>query len=125
MGKILKYCSSCEEGFAERFTFCPVCGASLQTFEMNPVSGEVSSVTDASAPVPEVIENDFAVADMAATPAVAPEMPAFIANATAEPAGLPQFAAVREEPAEAPQISAIHEELEPTEPEHIVEATAA
>lgn len=40
MGKILKYCSSCEEGFAERFAFCPDCGASLQTFEMNPVTGE-------------------------------------------------------------------------------------
>ncbi|MGH9818875.1 MAG: energy transducer TonB [Pyrinomonadaceae bacterium] len=40
MGKLLKYCSSCEEGFAERFTFCPVCGASLQAFEMNPVTGE-------------------------------------------------------------------------------------
>lgn len=38
MGKILKYCSSCEEGFAEKFTFCPDCGASLQAFEMNPLA---------------------------------------------------------------------------------------
>ena len=40
MGKIVKYCSSCDEGFAERFGFCPDCGAPLQAFEMNPVEGE-------------------------------------------------------------------------------------
>jgi TonB family C-terminal domain len=43
MGKILKYCGSCEEGFAERFTFCPVCGASLQAVQLNPVADEVKS----------------------------------------------------------------------------------
>jgi len=37
MGKILKFCNSCEEGFAERFTFCPDCGGSLQAVELNPV----------------------------------------------------------------------------------------
>jgi TonB family protein len=43
MGKIVKYCSTCDEGFGERFTFCPVCGASLQAFEMNPVDGKVKA----------------------------------------------------------------------------------
>ena len=38
MGKIVKYCSSCDEGFAERFTFCPDCGSSLQSYEMNRVT---------------------------------------------------------------------------------------
>src|SRR5678815_2057345 len=37
MGKIVKYCSSCDEGFAEKFGFCPDCGAPLQAFEMSPV----------------------------------------------------------------------------------------
>lgn len=37
MGKILKFCNSCEEGFAERFTFCPDCGGSLQAVQLNPV----------------------------------------------------------------------------------------
>ena len=46
MGKIVKYCSSCDEGFAERFTFCAVCGASLQTFEMNPVTGHSAPVEE-------------------------------------------------------------------------------
>ena len=42
MGKILKYCSSCDEGFAERFTFCPTCGGPLQAFAMKPVGGETA-----------------------------------------------------------------------------------
>lgn len=37
MGKILKYCSSCDEGFAERFTFCPDCGGALQAVQLNPL----------------------------------------------------------------------------------------
>ncbi len=37
MGKIVKFCSSCDEGFAEKFGFCPICGQTLQAFEMNPV----------------------------------------------------------------------------------------
>lgn len=35
MGKIVKYCNSCEEGFAEKFGFCPNCGSHLTAFEMN------------------------------------------------------------------------------------------
>lgn len=34
MGKIVKYCTSCEEGFAEKFAFCPNCASQLQAFEM-------------------------------------------------------------------------------------------
>lgn len=67
MGKILKFCSSCEEGFAERFTFCPDCGGSLQTMEMNPI--------ESAAPAqPEPI--------MAAEE---PQTPAFIAEEVSEP----------------------------------------
>ncbi|PYT01137.1 MAG: hypothetical protein DMF63_04095 [Acidobacteria bacterium] len=51
MGKIVKYCSSCDEGFAERFGFCPDCGAPLQAFEMNPVGGKVEPVV-AETPIP-------------------------------------------------------------------------
>ena len=39
MGKIVKYCSSCDEGFAEKFGFCPNCATPLQAYEMNPVTG--------------------------------------------------------------------------------------
>jgi len=40
MGKIVKFCSSCDEGFAEKFGFCPNCGQTLQSFEMKPVAVE-------------------------------------------------------------------------------------
>ena len=49
MGKLVKYCNSCDEGFAERFAFCPVCGATLQAFEMNPVAAEAAPVEQEAA----------------------------------------------------------------------------
>jgi protein TonB len=60
MGKIVKYCNSCDEGFAEKFAFCPDCGQALEAFEMNPL--ESADGPDAVlempplAPVTEVIE---------------------------------------------------------------------
>lgn len=42
MGKIVKFCSECEEGFAEKFGFCPNCGSSLEAFEMNPLHEETA-----------------------------------------------------------------------------------
>src|SRR5258706_3389145 len=63
MGKIVQFCSSCDEGFAEKFGFCPNCGQTLQSFEMNPVVVEAPAiqappVTEqiTAAPVPEGIE---------------------------------------------------------------------
>ncbi|HTH52197.1 MAG TPA: TonB family protein [Pyrinomonadaceae bacterium] len=58
MGKILKYCSSCDEGFADKFQFCPNCGASLQAFEMNPVAAEPKATRQAAPepPAPAFIE---------------------------------------------------------------------
>ena len=38
MGKIVKYCNSCDEGFAEKFGFCPNCGHGLEAFELNPLA---------------------------------------------------------------------------------------
>lgn len=68
MGKIVKYCSSCDEGFAEKFGFCPDCGAPLQAFEMNPVENEIETVSAEPAPVEAEID---------ATPIeVEPEVPA-------------------------------------------------
>lgn len=42
MGKIVKYCSACEESFAEKFAFCPNCAQPMTAFEMNPISGDIS-----------------------------------------------------------------------------------
>jgi TonB family protein len=38
MGKIVKYCAACEEGFAEKFAFCPNCGGALTAYELNPLA---------------------------------------------------------------------------------------
>jgi len=64
MGKIVKFCSSCDEGFAEKFGFCPNCGNSLQAFEMNPVAeaapvepvAEVPATAAAAWAAPEIVE---------------------------------------------------------------------
>lgn len=42
MGKVVKYCNACEEGFAEKFGFCPNCGAGLTAFEMNPLDNKMA-----------------------------------------------------------------------------------
>ena len=55
MGKIVKYCSSCDEGFSERFAFCPNCSAQLQAFELNPVTGEAIGSSEPETSVPEVL----------------------------------------------------------------------
>lgn len=49
MGKIVKYCSTCEESFAEKFSFCPNCANELNAFEMKPLED-----ADAEAAVQEV-----------------------------------------------------------------------
>src|SRR6476660_4655424 len=70
MGKILKYCSSCDEGFADKFQFCPNCGASLQAFEMNPVAAPPKP----PAPIAEEPKAPPATREVSATPPA----PAFI-----------------------------------------------
>lgn len=64
MGKIVKYCNSCDEGFAEKFAFCPDCGQALEAFEMSPVqAAEFASSPEKSAfmdPVEENIETKAA-----------------------------------------------------------------
>lgn len=63
MGKVVKYCNACEEGFAEKFGFCPNCGAGLTAFEMNPLDNKAVEEpktepieTVQAATVPTVIE---------------------------------------------------------------------
>lgn len=51
MGKVVKYCGSCDEGFAERFGFCPVCGDTLSAYEMNPVNENGSAPVEAASVV--------------------------------------------------------------------------
>jgi len=94
MGKIVKFCSSCEESFAEKFGFCPTCGATLQAFEMSPV---------AAAPAPP--EPEF-IAEREVVPAEVIEF--------SEPAVTEVIAADTAEP--------IEEESEVIAPEEVVAA---
>ncbi len=68
MGKIVKYCSSCDESFAEKFGFCPTCGTPLDAFEMNPLGARAESETPA-APATEAAPPIEAAAPMFAAPA--------------------------------------------------------
>src|ERR1043166_1920738 len=51
MGKIVKYCNSCDEGFASKFAFCPDCGQPLTAFELNPVAEENGHKPEAAVPI--------------------------------------------------------------------------
>src|SRR5439155_1639226 len=107
MGKIVKYCSSCDEGFDEKFGFCPNCGTALQTFEMNRVEAEA-----APAPVAAAVEEP-----VAAVPAVTE---VFAAPAIADAWTQPEIVAAPE--AEAP--AAVEEVVEP-EPEIVAPVVVA
>lgn len=64
MGKIVKYCSSCDEGFSEKFGFCPNCAAPLQAFEMNPVGAKAPAdepLSVPAAPEPESIADTISM----------------------------------------------------------------
>src|SRR5439155_14363182 len=106
MGKIVKYCSSCDEGFAEKFGFCPNCGTALQTFEMNRVDAEA-----APAPVVAVVDEPVVVEPLVSE--------VFVAPAVADAWTQPEIIAAPE--AEAPAF--VEEVVEP-EPE-IAEPVAA
>lgn len=95
MGKILKFCSACEEGFAERFTFCPDCGGSLQAVELNPV--ESATAVD---PGPEIVAADV------------PQAPAFITEQFSDPVREPSVDEVEFAAAPTEEIPAVVDEPE-------------
>ena len=106
MGKILKYCGSCDEGFADKFQFCPNCGTPLQAFEMNPVPSEpkVTRKASASPVAPEVRD----VSEQ-------PPQPAFIADEE------PQLGLSAHE-AEPQMVEAAPEPAQPVEEEPVIVA---
>lgn len=108
MGKILKFCNSCDEGFAERFTFCPDCGALLQAVELNPIE----KAAEPTLPLVAAVEE--------------PQAPAFIAEevpVTVEyTADAPTHDEIEFASAPTEEIPAVTEELEIVE-EPVVAAT--
>ena len=103
MGKVVKYCSACEEGFAEKFGFCPNCGSNLQAFEMNPLGG----ISPESKPAAEVTSEPVHSA---------PPAPSIL-ETPAEPVSPPV--------AETKSFSADAERSEPVEPVESFEAANA
>ncbi|MEO7659931.1 MAG: hypothetical protein ABIV48_09985 [Pyrinomonadaceae bacterium] len=75
MGKLVKFCSACDEGFAERFGFCPNCGQTLQVFEMKPIVAETPVLDEPiSEPVSALeLESIEEPAEMLAEEPVEPE----------------------------------------------------
>lgn len=95
MGKILKFCNSCEEGFAERFTFCPDCGGSLQAVELNPVEPiQAGAVEEPQAPafitevmnepILELATDEPTVDEVEFASAPTEEIPAFVEDAVVD-----------------------------------------
>ncbi|MBX3243145.1 MAG: TonB family protein [Acidobacteria bacterium] len=112
MAKIMKYCSSCEEGFAERFTFCPDCGSQLEAYAMKPVEQEtVSDPVAEEIPVPEA-PGFIAAADdlleLEDSPEQKPMMFETSENVVDLNADVPPVGIV-EEPVEEPEIEAASE----------------
>ena len=103
MGKIVKFCSSCDEGFAERFGFCPNCAALLQTFEMNPLAEDIKLQEDDTAA-------SFAEPEIETAP---PELPAETPVIEEPVAPTPDFLMAATEPA--------IEEAEVAEPQEAIE----
>lgn len=117
MGKIVKFCSSCDEGFAEKFGFCPNCGAALQAFEMNPLAA-------AAPPVEEPVVHEMA-APVLAEVLAAPPAEVHVETVAAEAA--PEYAEESileiDEPAAEPEmIAEAPEVIEISEPEPVVES---
>ena len=90
MGKIVKYCTACDESFAEKFAFCPNCAQPMTAFEMNPFNGAETKYTEAASPVVEskAIEN----ADILEIPAAAPFAAEQFVAETAPPVEVPNVA---------------------------------
>lgn len=98
MGKIVKICSSCDEGFAEKFAFCPNCGQTLQTFEMNPVIPETPAAKAeafVAQPEPEEVVKAEATPAIEAAPEKVDEIPAYMTE---------EFAASPADPVDEPVI---------------------
>ena len=107
MGKIVKFCTSCDEGFAEKFAFCPNCASSLQSFEMSPVKAET----------PPVVETSSAWAAADIVEPVAPKV------AEVEAKAAPKIVEVAEEP--VVQVKAAPESVEAVKVPFVEEPIAA
>ncbi len=120
MGKIVKHCGSCDESFAEKFTFCPDCGAALQSYELNPLAAETPPVPDVATAPPMLVAE-------AAQPVETPEVVAEAAPASyaAETVEMPAAEVAETFAAPAPVVEAAKTAEEPVTEEIKTKAAAA
>ncbi len=87
MGKIVKYCASCEESFSEKFSFCPNCASAMTAYEMNPLVTETKATEfvkifepadDVTAEVFE--EKTVPLETFSFGPPIEPETPTFLSQ---------------------------------------------
>jgi TonB family protein len=86
MGKIVKYCTACDESFAEKFGFCPNCGQAMTAFEMNPINGEPKLINEVERSVgnKETIGSDEILAVPTAAPVLFETSPSIETSNVAE-----------------------------------------
>lgn len=120
MGKVVKFCSSCDEGFAEKFGFCPNCGQSLQAFEMNPVIPEAPAPKEEVAARPVVEAAPIVAAEPIIEEIVAPPVHEIVEEPVAEE---PVIAAPVEVPVE-PVKAAAATTVQPFVQKTVVDADA-
>jgi TonB family protein len=82
MGKIVKFCTTCDEGFAEKFAFCPNCGSGLQAFEMNPWVAGTPAVVEPEAAASMETEMPVMAAPPETEGSIVEVEPVAVANAT-------------------------------------------
>jgi len=121
MGKIVKLCNSCDEGFAEKFVFCPNCGGGLEAFEMNRVDAPAEPVQEAAAEpaAPAFIEPEITHAQEAAP--TEEFSSAWEANEIVDEPVLE----LGDEPVAEPMVAAAAPEPEPEAPKKAKKAAAA
>ncbi|MGD9589825.1 MAG: energy transducer TonB [Pyrinomonadaceae bacterium] len=94
MGKIVKFCSTCDESFSSKFGFCPNCANPLETFELNPVEAAGQPADETPLAIDDAPSMRSASASVGVTEPVLeiPEEPAAEAEANiADEAAAPVF----------------------------------
>ncbi len=83
MAKVVKHCAVCNENFAERFGFCPNCGASLAAYDMSSLAGTTSigdAVNNAEAKTSPAVATENALPATASEPKSEPVVAASAAQ---------------------------------------------
>ena len=119
MGKIVKYCSSCDEGFAEKFGFCPDCGQPLEAFELNPLAAEAPEPPPVEEITAAPVEVEAAEISEPPTEVITEAVPEILAAPVTESEPILEVPVIEEQVIEEPVVE------EPAIEDPIVETSVA